>query len=101
MDDQTPLRYATNLENEGVVKLLLEREDVDPNRPDKHGATPLGYAVYGGNGRVVKLLLGREDVDPNRPDENGLTPLFVCFPGIRRSGEAIAKLGRHQPQRVR
>jgi len=34
--------------HDGVVKLLLEREDVDPDRPDKQASTPLSWAA--GNG---------------------------------------------------
>jgi len=71
----TPLSWATENGHEGVVKLLLGREDVDPNRPDKNDRTPLAWAAGKGHEGVVKLLLGREDVDPNRPDEDAQTPL--------------------------
>jgi len=47
------------------VKLLLEREYVDPNRPDEDNQTPLGCAAAKGHEGVIKLLLGREDVNPN------------------------------------
>ena len=59
----------------GVVKLLLGREDVDPNRPDHDGNAPLRCAAGNGHEGVVKLLLGRGDVDPNRPDKYDQTPL--------------------------
>jgi len=71
----TPLAWVARNGHEGVVKLLLEREDVDPNRPDKYEETPLEFAAFEGHERVVKLLLGREDVDPDRPGEHGHTPL--------------------------
>ena len=54
--------------HEAVVKLLLERENVDPNRSDKDGRTPLWWAAMKGHEGVVKLLLEREDIDPNLSD---------------------------------
>ena len=45
--------------DEGVVNLLLEREDIDPNRTNKHGDTPLSVALSLREERVVNLLLQR------------------------------------------
>jgi len=50
--------------HEGVVKLLLQREDVDPNRTDKHGGTPFSYATKKGHERIVQLLQARKSVGP-------------------------------------
>jgi len=47
-----------------VVKLLLEREDVNPDSLDEVGRTPLSYAAGNGHEGVVELLLVREDVNP-------------------------------------
>ena len=58
-----------------MVKLLLGRENVDPDRPDKDGYGPLGLAAFCGHEGVVKMLLGRGGVDPNRLDKHGGTPL--------------------------
>jgi len=71
----TPLTWAAGNGHEGVVKLLLEREDVDPNLPNRDGDTPLGCAAITGYDGVVKLLLERLNVDPNHQCMNGLTPL--------------------------
>ena len=57
------------------MKLLLEREDVNPDSPDNRGKTPLSLAAENGHDGVVKLLLEREDVSPDRPDNYGQTPL--------------------------
>ena len=52
-----------------MVKLLLERDDLNPNQVDTDcGQTPLWQACYSGHDGVVKLLLGREDVNPNQAD---------------------------------
>ena len=57
------------------MKILLGREEVNPNRPDKDGRTPLSFdAEYGCYG-LVKTLLGRAEVNPDRSDNGGITPL--------------------------
>jgi len=50
------------------VKLLLARNDVDPNKPDADGTTPLWRASWHGHEGVVKLLLAQADVNPNKPN---------------------------------
>ena len=72
----TPLQWAAKNGHDGVVKLLLGLEDVDPDRPDNRDSTPLSWAAYKGYKRVVRLLLGRKDVDPDRPNKGGSTPLL-------------------------
>ena len=59
---QTPIFLAAERGHEGVVKLLLERQDVKPDLTDRYGFTPLLYAMSMGHEGVVKLLLGRKDV---------------------------------------
>ena len=58
-----------------MVKLFLEREEVNPDKLDNGGWTPLLYAVKGGYDGVVKLLLEREEVNPDKPDNGGCTLL--------------------------
>ena len=73
----TPLTWAAREGHEEVVKIILEREDVDPNQRDtRYGRALLSWAAERGNERVVKVLLNREDVNPNQADtSNGRTPL--------------------------
>ena len=89
----TPLVWAAYNGHEGVVKLLLGQEDVDPNRPDKYDQTPLWCAAAQGHEGVVKLLLGRKDVDPNRSDEGDKTPLW-CAAANGHEGVVKLLLGR-------
>jgi len=36
--------------------MLLERDDVDPNKPDIFGEAPLGWAIRHGHAGAVALL---------------------------------------------
>ena len=58
------------------MRILLRRDDVNPDKPNKHGETPLNCAACAGHSGVVKLLLGRNGVNPNKPDKGGRTPLW-------------------------
>jgi len=73
---------------EFTVKMLLEREDVNPNQADSGywgGHMPLTRAAMSGHKEVVKMLLEREGVNPNQADNKfGRTPLF--WAAIIRTG---------------
>ena len=56
---------------EGEVKVLLGRDDVNPNKTCGDDRTPLLRAAENGYEGVVKILLGRDDIDSNRPDLGG------------------------------
>ena len=73
---RTPLSWAAMNGHEGIAKLLLGRNDVNPNTPDTwYSRTPLSLAAKNGHEGIVKLLLGRTDVNPNSSSKSGLTPL--------------------------
>ena len=73
----TALTWATRRGQEEVIKVLLEREDINPNIADtQDGRTPLTLAAESGFEGVLKILLEREDVNPNHPDTKfSRTPL--------------------------
>jgi len=73
----TALTWASGRGHGEVVKMLLERVDVNPDQADsKYGRTALSWAAENGHEGVVKMLLERGDVNPDRTDTNlGQTPL--------------------------
>ena len=71
----TPLSVAAMEGHEDVVKLLLNRHDVDVNHKDSDGYTPLFLATTGGHKAVIETLINREDTDLNSKDRHGDTPL--------------------------
>jgi len=72
---RTPLSWATSNGHEGVVKILLGREEVNPDKPDRLGQTPLSYAALAGHEGAVKIPPRREEVNSDWPDDDGRTPL--------------------------
>ena len=70
-----PLAWAARNGHEGVVKILLGRGEINPDKPDNDGKTPLSHAGSSGHEGVVKILLEREEVNPDKPDDYGQTPL--------------------------
>lgn len=83
---KTPLLFAVEnmgvSESESIIRLLLERSDVDPDSKDSDGKTPLSLIVAVGQESIARLLLERSDVEPGSKDQYGRTPLsFAAFYG--------------------
>lgn len=57
------------------MKILLGREEVNPDLRDILGRTPLSFAAQDGLEAVVKILLWGEEVNANQQDNDGQTPL--------------------------
>ena len=66
---RTPLSWAAGYGHEEVVRMLLERNDVNPNTADKDGQTPLSWATRKGHGAVVRLLLEQDNANPDTADD--------------------------------
>ena len=64
------------------MKLLLARDDVDPDTPDVCGQTPLHEATHNGHEGVVKLLLGQDGASPpggaNQVEHSGALLRAAC-----------------------
>lgn len=69
---RTPLWWAAKDGHEGIVRLLLDREDVNPEIPALDGTTALRLAASGGHVGVVQLLY---DLKPSPPISSPSKPL--------------------------
>ena len=74
----TPLAWAARNGHDRLVEMLLRREEVNPDKPDRFGQTPFSLAAQQGQEEVVKMLLGREEVNPDRPSMYGQAPLSLA-----------------------
>ena len=85
----TPLAWAAKGGHEGIVKLLLDRKEVNPDSRDMYDRAPLCRAAKGGHEGIVKLLLDRKEVNPDSRDKYDRTPLWHA---ADRGHEGIVKL---------
>jgi len=85
----TPLSWAAYNGHEEAVKILVEREEVNPDKADKWGITPLSDAASNGHEGVVKILLEREEVNPDKPNDSGRTPLSYA---AKNGHEGVVKI---------
>jgi len=72
---ESMISWASRSQHEEVVRILLGRNDVNPDRADKRGRTPLSWAAEYGHEESVRILLERDDVNPHSVDKCGRTPL--------------------------
>ncbi|KAI9778250.1 MAG: hypothetical protein M1839_008274 [Geoglossum umbratile] len=61
-----------------VMRLLLERGDVEADSRDEYCWTPLLISARDGNMAAAQLLLECSEVDANSKTNNGLTPLWLA-----------------------
>ncbi|CAG2253310.1 unnamed protein product [Mytilus edulis] len=77
----TPLNAAAKGGFTNIVKLLLGRADIDPNKEKSNGDSPLQSAASEGHLDIIQLLLKRTDIDPNKENKYGNTPLHAAAEG--------------------
>ena len=56
-----------------MVRLLVERDDVEADSKDKDGGTPLFWAAAGGHKAVFGVLVERSDVAVDLKNEKSRT----------------------------
>jgi len=73
----TAIAWAAGRGHERVTRILLERNDTNPNTADtQYGRTPLSQAAGNRHEEIVRILLERDDVNPNQAGTLlGQTPL--------------------------
>jgi len=84
-----PLVWAALNGHEGVVRVILSRDDINPDQCGMYGRTPLWCAAFYGYVGVVKMLLERDDIAPDTPDGNNRTPLLCA---AENGHEEVVKL---------
>ena len=57
-----------------MVRILLGRHNVNPDKADNGGRTPLMCAAWNGHEEVVTTLLGRDDANLDKPNNDDHTP---------------------------
>ena len=63
-----PLSNAVYWGHEAIVRMLLERPEVDINAVDERGHVPLDIAEKKGRAAIIALLLERSNLDINHRD---------------------------------
>ncbi|KAJ5994249.1 ankyrin [Penicillium sp. IBT 35674x] len=74
-DKSTPLHWAAKLGHDPIVKMLLDRDDIEPDLENLRYRTPLSFAAEHGHLPVVDLLLRQNNVTPDSKDYYDRTPL--------------------------
>lgn len=71
------------------MRVLLERNEVNPDKADKDSQTPLLRAAENGHEGIVRMLLKRNDVNPDKSDKRNKTPLSLA---AQNEHEGIVKI---------
>ncbi len=66
-----PWRLTASPADIEIVRMLVDRKDIDVNRTDAKGDTVMALAIGQDNAPLVRLLLARPDLDVNMPMRNG------------------------------
>jgi len=94
--DWIPLLYTTEKHHDGIVNLLLGRQDVNPDSLNGFGRALLSLAAEKGYDGRVKLLLGWKDVSCYNPLLSGwylqqVTDSLLTITSLGLIAVAIAK----------
>jgi len=79
-----------------VVKILLEWEEVNPDKPDSSGQTALMLATWPRHEGGVKILPGCEGGSPDKPNYYSKTPLSLATANCYEKG--VALLSSHKSE---
>ncbi|KAI5921697.1 ankyrin [Camillea tinctor] len=82
--------------NTSILKTLLERGCLDPDKPDVNGRTPFMYACKSLQHERIELLLQHGRPDINSPDNYGVTPLWHALLTVKSCVETFSFSGVYQ-----
>lgn len=92
-DDRLHLCRLPSIQNDAILKQLLQRNDILINAKGIYGMSALARASEIGAEGAVALLLERNDIEVNSYDRSGSTPLLRAidanFPGSGRVVELL------------
>ncbi|KAH6901931.1 hypothetical protein BKA70DRAFT_676808 [Coprinopsis sp. MPI-PUGE-AT-0042] len=91
----TPLVIAAEHGREGVVRCIIQRQDLILDR--RSGLTALRCAISGGYSEIVDLLLADRRLDARAEQEGTYSVLFACFKRTDPEAGILSKLLRYRP----
>ena len=74
----TALILASEWGHTEIVRMLLERPEIDVNLQNSGGSTALMKALWYGRTEIVRTLLKRPEIDVNLQNERGMTALMFA-----------------------
>ena len=90
---ETVLEKACLMKYPGLVKMILEHEDLEFNCKNFHDETVAHHAVRGGCPEVIELLAKVPEVDWNIKNILGETPIFLAIDELKfECFEQLAKI---------
>ncbi|KAF8541995.1 ankyrin repeat-containing domain protein [Trichophaea hybrida] len=86
LQSRTPLAVAAKYGHDGVVRLLLERDEINVNtRGGYWHETPLSCAAGAGHDAIVRMLLARKELEENANDTLGA----VLWKALKNGHEVV------------
>ncbi|KAL6251161.1 hypothetical protein RBB50_001369 [Rhinocladiella similis] len=94
----TPLAWAAEYGHEGVVRLLIAKDEVVIDSENSQRRTPLSFAVELGHEVVVKMLLETGKAAADAKSNHGRTPFsYAASRGNERIAELLLGTGQVDP----
>ena len=76
--NRTALMIAADFGSEDLVRLILQRSNIDTNHRDDEGCTALFLAAVSQNDNIVELLINHPSIDIDMPNKVGSSPLIIA-----------------------
>ncbi|KAK4194354.1 hypothetical protein QBC40DRAFT_319957 [Triangularia verruculosa] len=90
--EDTLLHFAARRGYQGIVRLILSHDKVDPGVETVKGNTAMHTAASAGRAEVVKALLDDGRINPNAQNHFGHTALYIAAGSAKRKHTAVVKV---------